>query len=69
MEGNCNLVNVVYQANVSTKEGKFNNEVNIGISSPNRKFRCYNHRQYFNKLLLSNQTVLSKFYWKLKVQL
>ena len=31
MEGNCNQENVVYQANISTKEGKSNNKVYIRL--------------------------------------
>ena len=51
MKGNCNLGNVIYQANISLKEGKFNNKVYIGVPSLKWKFRYYNHRKYLNGLL------------------
>ena len=31
---NCNLENLVYQANIFPKEGNFNDEIYIGICSP-----------------------------------
>ena len=68
MDGNTNLENVVYQANISPKEGNFNEKEYIGESSLKWKFRHYNHSQTFNNPLLRNQTAISKYYWELKDQ-
>ena len=32
LENKCNVENMVYQANISTREGKINNKTYIGIS-------------------------------------
>ena len=65
MEGNCNLENIVYQANIFTNEDCFKEKMYIGISSPKWKFRWYDHKS-FTHPLLKNQTALSKYYWNLK---
>ena len=50
MKRNCNQENVVYQTNISPKEGKLN-KVYIGVSSLKWKFQYYNLRQSFNNPL------------------
>ena len=48
LQGNkCNLNNIIYQANISTKENDTNEKAYIGMTSLNWKFRYYNHLQSF----------------------
>ena len=62
---NNNIDNIVYQANISTKENDTNDKAYIGMTCLNWKFRYYNHLQSFRKPTLKNQTVLFRYYWGL----
>ena len=62
----CNLNNIIYQTNISTKENDTNKKVYIGMARLNWKFRYNNHLQSFKNPTSKNQTVLSNFYWYLK---
>ena len=62
----CNLNNIIYQANISTKEGSTNEKAYIDITALNWKYRFYNHIQSLKYPTLKNQTVLSIYYWSLK---
>ena len=50
---NAHLDNIIYQANILTKENDTNRKASIGMTSLNYKFRYYNHLQSFK-----NQTAL-----------
>ena len=56
----CNLDNIVYQTNISTKENDYKDKASIGMRNFNWKFRYYNHLQSFK-----NPTALSRYYWYL----
>ena len=58
MDGNCNLENVVYHANIFFKEGNFNGKIYIGVSSLKWKLGWYNRKQSFTNPLLKKQTTL-----------
>ena len=62
----CNLNNIIYQSNNSTKETNTNEKTYICITSLNWKFTYYNHLQSFKNPISKNQTALSKYYWNLK---
>ena len=68
MNRNCNLENVVYQANIFPYEGNFNEKEYLWASSLKLKFKYYNQWQSFNNLLLKKQPALYKYYWKIKDQ-
>ena len=59
-ETNVTLIDIIYQANISTKENDYNDKAYISTTSLKWKFRYYNHLQSFR-----NQTALSKYYWDL----
>ena len=48
IDGNCNQENVVYQANIFSKEGNSNEKAYIVVSPLKWKFRYYNHSLSFN---------------------
>ena len=50
----CNLDNIIYKANISTKEIDNNDKAYIGMTSLNWKFRYYNHLQSFRNPTLKN---------------
>ena len=60
-----NLNNIIYQANISTKENDTNDKAYIGIISLNWKFRYYNHLESFKNPTWRNQTALSRYSWYL----
>ena len=62
----CNLNNILYQSNISTKETNTNGKAYIGITSLNWKFRYYNVHQSLKNPTLKNQTAQYKYYWYLK---
>ena len=68
MDGNYDMKNVVYPAYIFPKENNLDEKAYIGLFSLKWKFSYYNHKHFFNNPLLRNQTVLSKYYWKLKDQ-
>ena len=68
MNGLCNLKNVVYQGIIFPKENIKDKKktTHIGISLVRWKLRYNNHIHLFSHECLSNQTVLSKHFWKVK---
>ena len=56
----CNLDNIIYQANISTKENDHNGKAYTGMTCLNWKFRYYNHS--FRNPTLKNQTDQFRYY-------
>ena len=66
MNGLCNLKNAVYQPIIFLKEYIKDKNSYMGISSVTWKLVYNNHNYSFSHERLSNQTVLSKHFSKLK---
>ena len=73
----CNLNDIIYQADVASKENDTNDKAYIGITSLNWKFRYYNHLQSFKnptskiwncpiKVLLGSKRTKTNTYYKLE---
>ena len=65
LEGNCNIRNIVYQAEVVTPQTK---ETYIGLCDTTFKERYRNHTCSFRNQRYKNATELSKYIWGLKEQ-
>ena len=63
LEGNCNVRNIVYQAEVVTLQPK---ETYIGLWDTTLKERYRNHTCSFRNERYKNVTELSKYLWSLK---
>ncbi|MEC8567562.1 MAG: hypothetical protein VXY56_04630, partial [Pseudomonadota bacterium] len=63
LEGNCLVSNVVYKAEITTKEG--DKGVYIGTTGNSFKERFRGHKSSFRTSSRRYSTELSKFYWKL----
>ena len=64
LEGNCNIRNIVYQAEVVTPQTK---ETYIGLCDTTFKERYRNHTCSFRNERYKNATELSKYIWGLKL--
>ena len=65
LEGNCNVRNIVYQAEVITPQTK---QTYIGLCDTTSKERYRNHTCSFRNGRYKNVTELSKYIWSLKEQ-
>jgi len=63
LEGNCNIRNIIYQAEVATPQTK---ETYIGLCDTTFKERYRNHTCSFRNERYKNVTELSKYIWGLK---
>ena len=63
LKGNCNVGNIVYQAEVVTPQSK---ETYIGLCDKRFKERYRNHTCSFRNERYKNVTELSKYIWSLK---
>lgn len=63
LERNCNIRNIIYQAEVTTPQAK---ETHIGLCNTTFKERYRNHTCSFRKECYKNTTKLSKHIWSLK---
>ena len=66
MDGRCNSENVLYQASIFPMENRSYARVYVVFSAGNWKQRLYDNRHSFINPLLKNQTVLSKYFLRLK---
>ena len=64
LNGRCLTSNVVYQADISTKEG--DHGTYIGTTGNSFKERHRGHKSSFKYSTKRNTTELSKFYWKMR---
>ena len=63
MDGNCNVENIIYQAEVTSQTTK---ETYIGLCDTSFKLRYRNHTSSFRNERYRNATELSKHVWNLK---
>ena len=63
LNGLCESNNVVYQATVTSDDGRVENYVGVAA---NFKTRYYGHRTSLNNPNYKSETTLSKYVWKLK---
>ena len=61
-----NSENVVSKETIFAMENRNDIKIHFGISVGNWKQRLYSQRHYFSNLSLSNETALSKWFWRLK---
>ena len=66
LNNNCQIKNVVYQAEISTIEDPSKDKIYIGLASTTFKARYGNHKHSFNNHSMRNNTSLSTYYWDLK---
>ena len=66
LNGECLTSNIVYEANVTSKENKTQSKLYIGVSETPFKKRYANHKKSFNIIAYKNDTELSKEVWKIK---
>ena len=63
----CNSENVAYKATIFPMKNRKDIKIYFRISSGNWKQRLYSHRHSFSHPSLRNQTVLSEWFWRLKL--
>ena len=64
LSGKCLTDNIIYQATVSTDDGK--EETYVGLSSNTFKIRHANHKKSFKLFKYKNETTLSSYVWKIR---